>query len=263
MTTGPGPFEGLHNFRDLGGVRTTDGRMVATGRVYRSDALHRMTPTDVATVSGLGVVSVIDLRAPDEVAHVGTGPVAGLGAAYHNLPVRPAVLTAPDGPALPPAPTAAEHYFRYLAEGPACFRGVMEVLSGPAALPAVFFCNAGKDRTGVVAAMVLTLLGVPDDVVAADYARTQPALAAIATVSRRDYPADVGAWRRLSPDLAEARAGTMLTFLALVRERVGGFGPYLAGLGVDPAHLDALRANLLTDPENSGTTETPETPEEP
>lgn len=260
MRAGPGPFEGLHNFRDLGGVRTADGRVVATGRVYRSDSLHRMTAADAAVLADLGIATVIDLRAPDEVAHVGTGPVATLGAAHHNLPVRPAVLSAPADPDVAPAPSAAEHYFRYLAEGPDCFRGVVTLLGAPSTTPAVFFCNAGKDRTGVVAAMLLTLLGVPDDAVAADYARTRAALAAIAAVSRRDYPADVGAWRRLSPDLAEARAETMLTFLAIVRERVGGFGPYLAGLGVDPEHLAALRANLLTDPESPGTTETTEEP---
>ncbi len=250
-------FEGLHNFRDLGGHRTADGRTVAPGRLYRSDALHRMTPADAVALTGLGVATVIDLRAPDEVAHVGIGAVADLAATYHNLPVRPAVLTAPDGPAVPPAPNAAEHYFRYLAEGPGCFSGVTLLLADPAAAPTVLFCNAGKDRTGVVAAMVLSLLGVPDDAVAADYARTQDALAAIGAVSRTDYPADVGAWRRLSPDMAEARAETMLTFLAIVRERVGGFAPYLAGLGVGPDHLDALRAALLTDPDPRTTTEEP------
>jgi len=245
---------GLHNFRDVGGLPAGPGQRVRAGRVYRSDALHRMTADDVVTVRTLGLAAVVDLRAPDEIAHVGTGRIDGLGARYHNLPTRPAVLGA-DAPVAGPA-TAPERYLGYLDEGPGCFTGLARLLADPAATPLVFFCNAGKDRTGVVAAMVLSLLGVADADVADDYARTRTALAAIGTATRADYPADVAAWRRLSPDLAEARAETMLRFLTLVRERVGGFAPYLAGLGVGPERLADLRANLLTDPD-------PDRPEEP
>jgi len=243
----PGSFEGLHNFRDLGSLPTTDGRVVAQGRVYRSDALHRMTAADVARVAGLGVRTVVDLRAPDEVAHVGVGRIPELGATYHNLPVRPTVLSDPTGADAPvaPAPSAAEHYFRYLTEGPTCFRGVVELFTAPDATPAVFFCNAGKDRTGAVAAMLLTVLGVDDATIAADYARTQSALAGIGAATTRDYPPDVARWRGLSPDLAHAREETMLDFLALVRERVGGWERYLEGLGITTERLDALRAVCL------------------
>lgn len=241
-------LEGLHNFRDLGGYPTTDGRTVRRGRVYRSDALHRMTGADVGRVRALGIVSVVDLRAPDEVAHVGTGPIDDLGARYHNLPTRPAVLSA-DAPEGAPA-SAPERYLGYLAEGPASFAGLVALLADPARTPAVFFCNAGKDRTGVAAAMVLGLCGVPDEVVAEDYARTQAALDRIRAASRRDYPADVKAWRNLSPDMAHARAETMLAFLGLVHERIGGWQAYLASVGVDAATLAALRESLLEPGEN-------------
>lgn len=239
-------LEGLHNFRDLGGLAAEGGRTVRRRRVYRSDALHRMTAADVGRVRTLGLVSVIDLRAPDEVAHVGTGRVAELGAVYRNLPTRPAVLTADAH--VGQAESAPERYFGYLAEGPDCFAAVVETLASPAAAPAVFFCNAGKDRTGVVAAMVLGLLGVDDETVAADYARTQDALDAIRAASRADYPADVRAWRNLSPDMAFARAETMLAFVALVRERLGGWDAYLASLGVGAETVVALRQSLLEPP---------------
>ena len=236
-------LEGLHNFRDLGGYPTTDGRRVRTGRVFRSDALHRMTEADVATVRGLGIVSVIDLRAPDEVAHVGTGRIDELGARYRNLPTRPAVLSADAPPG--DVTSAPERYFGYLSEGPAAFAGVVEMLADPGNAPAVLFCNAGKDRTGVTAAMVLGLLGVPDSVVADDYARTQDALDAIHAASRRDYPVDVKAWRNLSPDMRFARAETMLELLGLVGIRLGGWGSYLASLGVGPDTVAAMRESLL------------------
>ena len=237
-------LEGLCNFRDLGGYPTTDGRVVRRGRLYRSDALHRMTLGDVDTVCLLEIATVIDLRAPDEVAYVGTGLIDDLGARYHNLPTRPAVLTevADDGP----PESAAEHYLGYLSEGRTCFGGVVETLADPGAVPAVFFCNAGKDRTGAVAAMVLGLLGVDDETVAADYARTQEVLAAIGAATSRDYPTDVRAWRNLSPDLRTARAETMLEFLQLVQERLGGWHEYVLSLGVDPAAIAAMQTNLVS-----------------
>jgi protein-tyrosine phosphatase len=236
-------LQGLHNFRDLGGHETSDGRRVRVGRVFRSDALHRMTEADVEAVRALGLVSVVDLRAPDEVAHVGTGRIDDLGADYHHLPTRPAVLSA-DAPA-GEVTSAPERYLGYLAEGPGCFAGLATLLADPASTPAVFFCNAGKDRTGVAAAMVLGVLGVADEAVAADYARTQAALDAIRAASRRDYPADVRAWRNLSPDMAHARAETMRAFLALVRERLGGWTAYLASVGVEADVAAAMRQSLL------------------
>jgi len=238
-------LEGLCNFRDLGGYATADGRVVRHGRLYRSDALHRMTPNDVDAVCLLEIATVIDLRAPDEVEHVGTGLIDDLGATYHNLPTRHAVLTetADDSP----PPSAAEHYFGYLSEGRTCFGGVVETLADPASVPAVFFCNAGKDRTGAVAAMVLGLLGVDDETVAADYARTAEVLEAIGAATSRDYPADVTAWRKLSPDMRTARAETMLEFLKLVRERVGGWREYVRSLGIDADTITAMQDHLLSE----------------
>jgi protein-tyrosine phosphatase len=237
-------LEGLCNFRDLGGYATVDGGIVRRGLVYRSDALHRMTAADVDAVCSLRIATVIDLRAPDEVAHVGTGRIDDLGARYQNLPTRPAVLTQVVGAG--PPESAAEHYFGYLSEGRTCFGGVVETLAGADAVPAVFFCNAGKDRTGAVAAMVLGLLGVDDDTVAEDYARTEEVLAAIGAATSRDYPTDVEAWRHLSPDMRTARAETMLEFLQLVRERVGGWREYVLSLGVDPAAIAAMQDNLVS-----------------
>lgn len=117
-------FEGLADFRDLGGYNTASGAAVRWGRVYRSDALHRMTAGDATQMRELGMASVIDLRAPDEVAHVGIGVIDDVGARYLNLPTRPAVLSAPSAAAEPES--AAEHYFGYLSEGRECFGGVVE-----------------------------------------------------------------------------------------------------------------------------------------
>lgn len=121
------------------------------------------------------------------------------------------------------------------------------MLADPTNAPAVFFCNAGKDRTGVVAAMVLGLLGVDDETVAVDYARTQEVLDRIYAATQRDYPVDVKAWRNLSPGMRDARAETMTEFLGLVRERLGGWDDYVASLGVDRATVESMRRSLLAD----------------
>jgi protein-tyrosine phosphatase len=222
--------------------------------VYRSDALHRKTATDVMRLRDLGIVSVIDLRAPDEVAYVGTGRIDELGARYRNLPTRPAIFADPgdgdDARAAAMAVSAPERYLGYLSEGPACFAGVAETLAHPDTAPVVFFCNAGKDRTGVTAAMVLAVLGVDDDTIAADYARTQESLDAIHAASRRDYPTDVKAWRNLSPDMRTASAETMLAFLDLVRQRLGGWTAYLTSLGVGAGTVAAMRESLLESQES-------------
>jgi protein-tyrosine phosphatase len=240
-------LDGLVNFRDLGGYPTVCGATVRRRLVYRSDAMHRMTAVDVAHLRSLGIASVIDLRAPDEVEHVGIGLIGDLGARYQNLPTRPAIFvdTSIDSDPSTEPQRAAERYFGYLSEGPACFAGVVETLADPAALPVSFFCNAGKDRTGVVAAMVLGLLGVSDETVALDYARTQEVLDRILVATKREYPIDVKAWRNLSPDMREARAETMLDFLDLVRARLGGWDEYVASLGVTRESIASMRELLV------------------
>jgi protein-tyrosine phosphatase len=234
-------LEGPQNFRDLGGYVATDGLRVKRRVLYRSDALHRLTRADIERLRGVGLVTVVDLRAPDELDHVGRGLVDELGARYLNLPTRPRVLTAPPRP----PGSVAEYYVQYLDEGASCFAGILGALAEPGAAPAVFFCNAGKDRTGMVAAFLLGLLGVPDEDVVADYALTELALEAIRNVTLREYPRDVVEERNVSPDLLRARPETMVEVLALVRERHGGWPAYVQGLGVDAATVERVRDAFL------------------
>jgi protein tyrosine/serine phosphatase len=117
---------------------------------------------------------------------------------------------------------------------------VLRLIAEAENAPLVFHCAAGKDRTGVVAALTLGLLGVPDDTIAEDYALTQRSENRYNAWRAANDPAFVPP---LSPSAAPAAA--MLLFLAELRDRYGSLPGYAARAGVTPDHVDALRAHLL------------------
>lgn len=165
-------LEGAYNFRDLGGLQTRDGRRLRSGRVFRSDTLQALTAADVIHLREVvGLRGVVDLRRPDEVLSEGRGP---LGEAteirYVNVPLD---MAATEG-------VAPEDVMRHLYLG--CLRSevrlvrAVEELSEMADYPVVFHCAAGKDRTGVLAAVVLRMLNVADEHIIGDYMKSADAM---------------------------------------------------------------------------------------
>src|SRR5579859_6412456 len=147
------PFEAVFNFRDLGGYATRDGRMVRWRTLFRADGLNRLTEEEAEQLRGLGIVTVIDLRTVEELAR-GRAPER-LAGAFHHLPMFDVV---PDWSAEPDvaSPTfLADRYVEMLESGRDAVARALQVLADPSSLPAVFHCAAGKDRTGIVAAVVL------------------------------------------------------------------------------------------------------------
>jgi protein tyrosine/serine phosphatase len=234
-------LEGTLNFRDLGGYPTADRRAVRWRQVFRSDALHHLTRQDVAHLReeiGLGVV--IDLRSSAELRSEGRGPLAHEAVAFHHLPLF-------DGQAVTAAPAAdmtlTDRYFLLAEFAKEPIGRVVSLLAASAA-PAVYHCAAGKDRTGVVSAVLLGLLGVPDPVIVADYAATQENLDAI--VER--LMATEGYYEMLSalpPDTLHAEPETMAGFLARLRDAYGSMDAYARSAGVGDEAIAALRARLL------------------
>jgi protein-tyrosine phosphatase len=110
--------------------------------------------------------------------------------------------------------------------------------------PAVYHCAAGKDRTGVISAILLGVLGVPDDVIVADYAATKENLAAIIErlMATRSYETVLSS---LPADTLHAEAETMIAFLERIREHYGTMGAYAQAAGVPPDALEALRVRLV------------------
>jgi len=159
----------MPNFRDLGGYRTGRGRAMAWRRVFRAAAVHAMTPTDVARLKeDIRPRTVIDLRTPRELTRQREiSQLDEIGARYHNVPFRPA---SPDYAKremeLFRAGTAMGALYLYRIRQPESGKRLvdaLELIADPNNHPMIFHCSVGKDRTGVLAAMLLAAAGVMDE----------------------------------------------------------------------------------------------------
>ncbi|WP_229399446.1 tyrosine-protein phosphatase [Micromonospora okii] len=240
-TPAPGPFPALFNFRDVGGLTGHDGRRVRTGRLYRSDSLHRITEADEAAFTALGIRTVIDLRRPSEVARDGRVPeLAGL--AYRHIhPEHAAWAEAQYTPGMSLARFLADRYADLAGTGTAGLAEAVGLIADSAAAPVVVHCVAGKDRTGVVCALTLSALGVSDADIAADYALSTGASARFTAWLAATLP-DA---EEVPPPFLASPAEAMTLFLAELREGHGSAEGYLRHAGVSDAQLAGLRDHLL------------------
>src|SRR4030095_5856971 len=168
-------FESVPNFRDLGGYRTHDGRTVAWRRLFRSAALHKMSERDMARLKeDIGPRAVIDLRRPrDPEKNPEPLRLEEIGVRYYPLPFRPDGLSylKDEAKAHPNATDMGAIYLYRISEQPFGKRLVdaLEIIAERDNHPLVFHCTAGKDRTGVLAAMVLAAMSIADEDVVDDY----------------------------------------------------------------------------------------------
>jgi protein-tyrosine phosphatase len=244
-------LEGSYNFRDLGGYPTADGRTVRWGRLFRSDALHELTAGDVVDLRGLGLRTVVDLRTERELDRSGRGPLETEDVAFHHLAVVQEGVRGDgtaDGEAVAaPAPAGddlAERYLWYLDVGGDALARALTLFGDAEHYPLVFHCAAGKDRTGVLAALVLELLGVEREVIVADYVVTAERIGLILERWRAE-PGFSERMARLPPSRFRVEASTMEGFLDGLRSRHGGARAWALGAGVSAGDLDAMADLLL------------------
>ena len=234
-------FELLHNFRDLGGYRAVDGRTVRWGRIYRSDSLGKLEGPDLEQFLTLGVGTVIDLRYPWEIAAKGRVPEQ-IGLEYHNLSIEHRTYDqAAIDPELDPWRYLADRYAEVALDGAKEIRQALEVIASAEA-PLVFHCASGKDRTGLLAGLVLALLGVGEDDILADFALTELATERLLADWRAAHEGRTPAW----PGFGRAPAEIMALFLADLKAEYGSVEQYASRhLGVDGELVGALRSRLL------------------
>jgi len=264
-TTSPGaniPIRTLPNLRDLGGYDTKDGRTVRRARLYRSVLLGRLSDDDLAKVEKLGLRTVFDFRTAAE--HEAT-PDRDIGARSINLDVLadrtgvgPASLLAKmDDPAAISAALeggrGAEMMrtaYRELIELPSAnkaYRTFFTELASDGALPALFHCTTGKDRTGWAAASTLLFLGVDEEDVYHDYLQTNVQLLPALEPMLKPFVEAGGDPEALKPVLGVDRS-YLGTAIDLAREKYGSIEGYMReGLELDDEILEALRARLLED----------------
>ena len=227
-------FETVFNFRDLGGYPTRDGRETRWRRLFRADGLNRLKRDDGVRFGNLGIATVVDLRTPDE-AEASRFTDSFDDVAYHHLPMFDVM---PDWEAGDPDADGylADRYAEMLRSGQAAVARTLELLASEASYPLVFHCAAGKDRTGIVAAIVLEILGVDDEVIVGDYAMSGEAmqrLIAWAQLNQGSLPAK----SRPVPSAAiESHPDTMRRFLAHLRHTFGEVAGLVGHLGL-PASI--------------------------
>ena len=242
-------FEGVTNFRDLGGYPTSGGGRTRWGRVFRSDALHRLTADDLIRYEALGLHAVYDLRGDAEREQY-PNPFPSLHLSL-LAQVAQAVPTAESARATALDAGAGEKvlhglYQGLLAHAGPLFGRLLSGLSDPEALPAVFHCTGGKDRTGISAALLLDFLGVARPLVLDDYELTaRYRLLEHQTESYQNLLA-----MGMSPEAAAAVLGAprwaMAEALDVLDQDYGGAESYLTGpAGMPASTLERLRELLV------------------
>lgn len=239
------------NLRDLGGIRIAGG-VLREGLALRADDLAVITDDDAARLVSVGLTAVIDLRTSDEVALTGRGPLAAHPVAYHHLPLMESISVGmpEDGPFVIDHVAMGEMYARMVetaAPQLASALGIIALSPGATA----FHCAAGRDRTGVLAAVLLLVLGADDDDIVTDYARTDPNMPAI---KKRMRPVMGVLLARMSFDLDTMTAMTlsegpmdisMRTMLACLRERHGDALAPLRAAGLSDAIVARLHGRAV------------------
>jgi protein-tyrosine phosphatase len=240
-------FDGATNFRDIGGYRASGG-MTRWGVVFRSDALHRLTSADLELYGRLGIRAVYDLRGaaeresrpdPFTSAHM---PVLGRPVVTDDAgPVRSELRLAADGERL-----LRDMYCGILEHSAPVLGDLLGGLAGPAALPALFHCTGGKDRTGILMALLLEMLGVERETVLDDYQLT----ARFRTRAEQGESYESLLASGLAPEAAVGVLGAprwaMAEALDELDARYGGAQAYLVGhAGISPERLQQVRAALV------------------
>ena len=237
--------DGAFNIRDLGGYATDDGRAVRWHTLYRADGLHRIPPGAAAAVEPLGWRTVVDLRTNGEVDAGAFDGSALVGLEVVHLPMLRETWGIPEVTDIEPIEFLSTHYLEMLDAGAPSIAAAFAILASAERLPAVFHCSAGKDRTGVLAALVLASLGVPDDVIAADYHLSAAAVEQLVAWLKRTRPDLTEEMARQPPAFLSCPPEAMLLFLDVLADRNGSVEGYLAGIGVDGDVLERLRELVL------------------
>lgn len=238
-------FRLVFNVRDLGGLRTTDGRVVQRGRVYRADGVQRLRDDDLEIARNLGLRTVIDLRTAGEIGRGGRFPVEDCPVEWHSMPMMRRIWSDDD---LVPTTGAADflrdRYLDMLTHGSESLTSIVSIVAD--GHPALFHCAAGKDRTGVVAAVLLGLVGVDRHEIIADYHATAGAMAAFVDWLTLEHPEAIDAMTSQPPEYLEAPPEAMAGFLDEVDERHGSMFGLAEHLRISDDTISRLRDTLLS-----------------
>ncbi|MGH3656584.1 MAG: tyrosine-protein phosphatase [Micromonosporaceae bacterium] len=233
-------WSGCRNVRDLGGIPVRGGRTTRHGALVRAESLHRLDPDGVRAVTEHGVGTILDLRSDWELGD-DTHPFASSDR-YRRIPWIDPVRDAERDPDA--ERTLADLYQGSLDRNTSQIATIVRAIAEAPVGAVVVHCRAGKDRTGLLVALLLDLVGVPREEIAADYAASEHRLGLPDGAALPDdgpaVPDDrVDAFWRTERQ-------TILTALEHVDHRHGGTRRYLLGSGVTALILDRLAGRLVS-----------------
>jgi len=237
-------LEGASNLRDIGGWPVAGGRRVRHGLAFRSAALHGLTEDDLGHLARTGLRTVCDLRGAQEAARAPSRLPPG--AAAHPLPIEPFVGASlkdmlERGAATGEGATDVlrQAYLSYVSDHLPVYRRLFALLLEEERRPLLFHCSAGKDRTGIGAALILTVLGADRATVVEDYVATD-------RFWRRDHPLPPGVPRAAADAILATHPALLEEALDAALTRFDGVeGLASDGLGLDAGSRERLRDAML------------------
>ncbi len=245
------PFESILNFRDIGGYPARDGRSVIWRRVFRSALLIDASQRDLFKLNHeIGLKSAIDLSNPtDSRQQQEITALKEIGVKYYHVPFRPSSnFTSEMATKLYPEYTNMGEVYLYRVRHKIFGQRLVEALKIIAESknhPLVFHCGAGKDRSGILAAFVLSLLGVSDQDIIGDYILTSPFMEEIRNQINNDpeTPEDI---KNLPEYTWKADPESMELFLSTLKQEYGSITDYLYAQGAESSLIQRLEDALLT-----------------
>lgn len=243
-------LEGAYNFRDLGGYQTQDGRSLRWKMLFRSDDLSELTDADLAALQTLNLHTVVDLRSPRELRgkenRLPSGSTYRRIQVYKREPFLDYFWVAFFQRHLL-ASALGTNYIKLAETRAQTFGEAIRLTADSGNLPLVYHCSAGKDRTGIVCALILSLLGVPDKTIVADYS--------LSNLGFEHYYTEFIAEDRLKgwgvpyeefQPLFVVQPDWMRNLLRHIHNKYGSAENYLLQkAGLTQQELDSIRGNLL------------------
>lgn len=232
-------LERVRNFRDVGGYETSEGARVRWRTVFRSSTLSEATPADVQRLLDLDLALVLDLRTNAELERTGVSPLHEHGVEHRHVPYGRVTMRDPTGPGL--------DYLQGVEDAVAAIGKVFAAIAeADESRTVAFNCEGGKDRTGVTSALLLRLLGVPDETIVEDYALTREYLTMWRDLSDEQIAERGKTWGTdLTREMLDAAPETMQSLLSGIDARFGSTEALLALGGVDERLIARLHERLL------------------
>jgi len=240
-------FESVSNFRDLGGYPARDGYTVAWRRIFRSGDLRHATNRDFKRLKEeIRLATVIDLRSAEEIERQGIGIPAAADIKYCNIAFKTDDDPGANASRYEHCTNMGDFYLEMARQNDYGKRIIeaLEVIADPKNHPMVFHCAVGKDRTGMLAAVLLSLLGVAEKDIIEDYALSEPYMDELLArlknnPQKNDPPMDI-------PDYFwKASPESMELFLSTIKREYGSIEDYLKAQGADSSLLACLMKALL------------------